>query len=75
VFRKIDRWGSIETTALHAYALPKLLARRWALAGIKHAGRERLSRHGLRVGFITEAYKAGARDKSYFGRNRTFRVL
>jgi hypothetical protein len=61
VFRKIDRWGSVETTAQHPYILPKLLAHLLALAGIKASGRERLSLHGLRAGFITEAYKASAR--------------
>jgi len=38
VFHKIDRWGSIECAALHANALPKILARRLALAGIKASG-------------------------------------
>ncbi|MBK1660272.1 hypothetical protein CKO45_18755 [Paracraurococcus ruber] len=28
VFRKIDRWGNLETSALHPYALPRILARR-----------------------------------------------
>ena len=77
VFRKIDRWGSVETTALHPYALPKLLARRLVLAGIKAAGRERLSLHGLRAGFITEAYKPGARDKAIMehSRHRDIRTM
>ena len=77
VFRKIDRWGSVETIALHPYARPKLLARRLALAGIKPAGRERLSLHGLRAGFITEAYKAGARDEAIMehSRHRDIRTM
>ena len=33
VFRKIDCWGSIETAALHPYALPKILAKHVARAG------------------------------------------
>ena len=70
VFRKIDRWGTVEGAALHPYALPRILARRLALAGIKPAGRERLSLHGLRAGFITEAYKAGARDETIMGHSR-----
>ncbi|MFC7478114.1 site-specific integrase [Dankookia sp. GCM10030260] len=70
VFRKIDRWGTVETTALHPYALPRILARRLALAGIKPAGLERLSLHGLRAGFITEAYKAGARDEAIMEHSR-----
>ena len=77
VFRKVDRWGSIETTALHPYALPKILARRLALAGISSTGRERLSMHGLRAGFITEAYKAGARDEAIMehSRHRDLRTM
>jgi integrase len=51
-------------------ALAKLLARRLALAGIKAAGRERLSLHRLRAGFITEAYKAGARDEAIMAHSR-----
>ena len=70
VFRKIDLWGSLETTALHPYALPKLLAKRLALAGITATGRERLSLHGLRAGFITEAYRQGARDEEIMDHTR-----
>jgi integrase len=44
--------------------LPKILARRLALAGIKASGRKRLSLHGLRAGFITEAYQAGVRGEA-----------
>lgn len=33
VFRKINRWGKVESAALQPYALPKILARRLALAG------------------------------------------
>lgn len=77
VFRKIDRWGSIETAALHPYALPKILARRLALAGIKTSGLERLSLHGLRAGFITEAYRAGALDEAIMehSRHRDIRTM
>ena len=70
VFRKIDRWCTIETAVLHPYALPKILARRLALAGIKATGLERLSLHGLRAGFITEAYQAGARDEAIMEHSR-----
>ncbi|MDO9713687.1 tyrosine-type recombinase/integrase [Paracraurococcus lichenis] len=77
VFRKIDRWGNLETAALHPYALPKILARRLALAGIKAAGLERLSLHGLRAGFITEAYGAGVRDEAIMehSRHRDIRTM
>jgi integrase len=70
VFRKIDRWGTVETTALHPYALPKILAQRLALAGLQPAGLEQLSSHGLREGFITEVYQAGARDEAIMAQSR-----
>ncbi|SDE30691.1 tyrosine-type recombinase/integrase [Belnapia rosea] len=70
VFRKIDRWGSVEQTPLHPNALPKILARRVAKAGLTASGMERLSAHGLRAGFITEAYKAGARDEAIMEHSR-----
>ena len=77
VFRKIDRWGNVETAALHPYALPRILRRRLALAGIKPTGLERLSLHGLRAGFITEAYQAGARDEAIMehSRHRDIRTM
>ncbi|TDH62297.1 integrase [Dankookia rubra] len=77
VFRKIDRWGTVETAALHPYALPRILRRRLALAGIKASGLERLSLHGLRAGFITEAYKAGVRDEAIMehSRHRDIRTM
>ena len=70
VFRKIDRWGSVEQTPLHPNALPKILARRVAKAGLTTSGLERLSAHGLRAGFITEAYKAGANDEAIMEHSR-----
>ncbi|SDE62978.1 hypothetical protein SAMN04487779_10765 [Belnapia rosea] len=56
VFRKVDRWGSLEQTPLHPNALPKILARHVAKAGLTASGLERLSAHGLRAGFITEGH-------------------
>jgi integrase len=70
VFRKVDRWGSVEPAALHPNALPKILARRVAQAGLAASGLERLSAHGLRAGFITEAYQAGARDEAIMAHSR-----
>jgi integrase len=70
VFRKVDRWGTVERTALHPDALPKILARHVAQAGLTASGLERLSAHGLRAGFITEAYKAGARDEAIMEHSR-----
>jgi hypothetical protein len=61
VFRKVNRWGAVELTALHPDAVRQILLRRAAQAGLTVSGLERLSPHGLRAGFITEAYKASAR--------------
>ena len=41
-----------------------------ARAGLTAAGLERLSAHGLRAGFITEAYQAGARDEAIMAHSR-----
>ena len=41
-----------------------------SLAGLSAGAFERLSSHGLRAGFITECYKAGARDEEIMGHTR-----
>ena len=41
-----------------------------AAAGLTIGARERLSAHGLRAGFVTEAYKAGARDEQIMAHTR-----
>ena len=71
VFRKVDRWGTIE----HAGARPAMRCarscrRRAGAAGLTVPGCERLSPHGLRAGFITEAYLAGARDEQVMDHTR-----
>ena len=48
---------------------PKILARR-VLAGLAAAARERLSTHGLRAGFITEATKNGVADDLIMAHSR-----
>ena len=70
VFRKVTVWGSVETTALHPNALPKILARCVALAGLGPSSLERLSPHGLRAGFITEATKNGVADDQIMAHSR-----
>ncbi len=66
----MNQWGGIEPTALHPYAIPKILAKRVALAGLKAGAFERLSIHRLGAGFITEAYKADARDEAIMDHSR-----
>jgi len=70
VFRKIDCWGHLGTEALHPDAVRQILRKRAAAAGLTVAGAERLSPHGLRAGFVTQAYAAGARDEQIMEHTR-----
>lgn len=65
VFRKVDLWGHLDSRALHPDAVRQILRRRATAAGL--AG---LSPHGLRAGFVTEAYRAGARDEQIMAHTR-----
>ncbi len=70
VFRKVDRWGNIEHRRLGGDAVRDILLRRARLAGLEVDPGERLSPHGLRAGFVTEAYIAGARDEQVMEHTR-----
>ena len=70
VFRKVTMWGAVEHQALHPDAVRQILRRRAALAGLVAEPDERLSPHGLRAGFVTEAYRAGARDEAIMDHTR-----
>ncbi len=70
VFRKVDRWGNIEHRRLGGDAVREILLRRARLAGLTVDAGERLSPHGLRAGFVTEAYIAGARDEQVMEHTR-----
>ena len=70
VFRAIDLRGVISNRGLHPDAVRRILARRAALAGLKIPAGERLSPHGLRAGFITQAYVNGARDEQIMDHTR-----
>ncbi len=48
----------------------QIVRKRAAAAGLTVSGLERLSPHGLRAGFVTEAYKAGARDEQIMAHTR-----
>jgi integrase len=69
-FRKVDCWGRVGTGALHPDAVRQILRKRAAAAGLTVAIAERLSPHGLRAGFVTEAYAAGARDEQIMAHTR-----
>jgi integrase len=62
VFRRITAAGTIEAR-LTGNGVWKILRRRAAAAGLTVDETERLSPHGLRAGFITEAYLHGALDE------------
>lgn len=70
VFRAVDMRGVIGGRALHPDAVRTILAKRAGIAGLKVASGERLSPHGLRAGFITQAYIAGARDEQIMDHTR-----
>lgn len=56
VFRGIDRWGTVEETALTPQSVNLIIKRRCALAGLEP---EKYSAHGLRAGYLTEAARQG----------------
>jgi integrase len=64
VARPLDRWGNVEHRRLGGDTVRDILLRHGAAAArfTVEAG-ERLSPHGLRAGFVTEAHLAGARDE------------
>jgi integrase len=70
IFRGIDRRGRISLQALHPDAVRQILAKRAAIAGLVMPNGERLSPHGLRAGFITQAYINGARDEEIMDHTR-----
>ena len=70
VFRKVNRWGDVEPAGAAsgcgaADPPPPRGAGRLTVSGL-----ERLSPHGLRAGFITEAYRQGARDEEIMDHTR-----
>ena len=70
VFVKVDRWGRIGHDRLCGDAVRGILLKRAGAAGLKPDAGERLSPHGLRAGFVTEAYVAGARDEQVMQHTR-----
>jgi integrase len=62
IFRALTAFGTLRR-GLTGNGVWKILRRRAALAGLTVHETERLSPHGLRAGFITEAYLNGALDE------------
>jgi integrase len=70
VFRQVTRHGTIEPGRLSAEAVRLVLKRRATLAGIKGTQLEPVTPHGLRAGFVTQSYLAGARDEEIMEHTR-----
>jgi integrase len=56
VFRRINRWGTVELDRLGAQSVALIVKRRAQAAGLAHAEIAALSGHSLRAGFVTTAY-------------------
>lgn len=69
IFRRITAAGTIEDR-LTGNGVWKILRRRAALASLTVPDGERLSPHGMRAGFITEAYLNGALDEQVMAHAR-----
>jgi len=70
VFRAIRANGEVMDEGLHPDSIGRILQKRAAEAGITAGPRERVSAHGLRAGYITEAYRRGARDEEIMAQSR-----
>ena len=70
VFRMVSRHGTVEPGRLSAEAVRLILKKRAALAGIKGTALEPVTPHGLRAGFVTQSYLAGARDEEIMEHTR-----
>ena len=55
---------------LSGEAIRQILRRRAAAAGVTGTAQEPISPHGLRAGFVTEAYRAGVPDEAIMGHTR-----
>jgi integrase len=69
IFPRVTAAGSMESR-LTGNGVWKILRRRARMAGLEVPAGERLSPHGLRAGFITEAYLNGALDEQVMAHAR-----
>jgi integrase len=56
VFRRINRWGTVEFDRLTDRSVALIVKRRAAAAGLSRADVAALSGHSARAGFVTTAY-------------------
>jgi integrase len=71
MFRKINRWHTIERDRLALNAINRIIKNRAEAAGIKpESVREIISPHSLRAGFVTQSYAAGVSDEAIMAHTR-----
>jgi site-specific recombinase XerD len=70
IFRKISHAGRVAFAGLTPGAVRRILLHRAALAGLAVAPSERLSPHGLRAGFVTQAHLNGASEEAIMAQAR-----
>jgi integrase len=70
VFRAVRADGTVMEDGLHPDSVGRIVQKRAAEAGLVAGPRERISAHGFRAGFITEAYRRGSRDEEIMGHSR-----
>lgn len=70
VFRWVRADGTVMDECLHPDSIGRILQKRAAEAGVRAMPRERITAHGFRAGFITEAYRRGARDEEIMAHSR-----
>lgn len=70
VFLGMRKSGRITEQRLSDKGVDRIVKQRAAMAGIVVPEDRGMSSHGLRSGFITEAYKAGISDEEIMGHTR-----
>ncbi|MEH3064486.1 MAG: site-specific integrase [Methylobacterium radiotolerans] len=70
VFRAVRADGTVMDDGLHPDSVGRIVQKRAAEAGLVAGPRERISAHGFRAGFITEAYRRGSRDEEIMAHSR-----
>lgn len=70
LFRAVHQSGAIGRDRLNPASVRFVLLSRAGKAGLPVEGASRLTAHGLRAGFITEAYDRGLRDRDIMGHSR-----
>lgn len=70
VFRKVDHWGNVCPSRLSNDGVRQIVMRLGKAANAIVPEGDHLSAHGLRAGFMTEAYRAGVGDEEIMAHTR-----